>query len=161
VSVTPYRAVSFEKNDVITRGSLDQLQSNLQWINDNAPRGRFVRINDEPLDVRTVLIGGKVHFPARNAAMALSKKISFPKGSGSTKDGVFNPSCRPHITTGIISDFQRRIFCAVTGPNDNNYPDGTGFRIRVYIAAEKQKNKKIQKDFFVCWQAMGWRKVGT
>lgn len=147
--VTPFKAMSFVKDDVVTKDSLDQMQANYQWINDNTPRGRFYRGNGEPLDVRTLVVSGRARIRKNKKDDTGKARVRFRK--------AFAPNCHPHVTTGIVSDFQRRIFCVVNGPGGVNYPNANGFEIKVNIAAEKKKNDKIQKEFWIHWHAFGYR----
>lgn len=150
MSVTPFKAISFKKDDVVTVDQLDQLENNYQWVHDNTPRGRYHRpVDGTPLDVNTVLLGGRVQ---------IKKNMKDDTGTASVSFGSrhFHPSCKPHVTTAVVSDFQRRIFCVVNGPGGINYPNSYGFEVKINVAAEQDKNDKIEKAFFVSWHAFGY-----
>lgn len=149
MAVTPYRAVEFKRDDVITKTTLDQVQSNMQWINDNTPRGRFVRHNDEILDEKLVILAGRKRvrrMPKKDMANA---KVRFGR--------AFSPRCSPHVTTSVVAEKQRRIFCIVNGPGGRLTVNSEGFEIKVNVAAEKKKNDKIKEPIWVHWHAFGYR----
>jgi hypothetical protein len=148
---TPYKAVEFTKHEVVTRQTLDQMQSNLQWIKDNTPRSRVYAPNGVPTDVLTVIVSGK-------ALIKKNKKSDTGHANVKFRGNIFDPRCRPHVTRGINAGFQRNIFCTLHGPGKTNYPDSTGFAITVNIAADKDKQDAIKKNFYVHWQAHGYRK---
>ena len=70
-------------------------------------------------------------------------------------NNFFSARCEPIITTGIVSGHQPRIFCVVNGIGKLQ-PDDRGFNVQVNVAAEKKKNDKIAKSFYVTWSAMGY-----
>ena len=147
--VTPFKAMEFKKNDVVTLDAMDQMQANYQWIVDNTPRGQFVRLNGDRLSTRNVLVGGRVRIKRNKKEDTASARVRLGRS--------FSPECRPHVTTGVVSDFQRRIFCVVNGPQGINYPTSAGFDVRVNVASAKKKRDKIQKSFWVHWHAYGYR----
>lgn len=148
---TPYKAVSFERNDIVTIDALDQLQANNQWIHDNTPRGRFYR-GDTHLDVRSVIIGGRVNVPANNKSPSARVPVKFGK--------AFKSECRPHVTTGIISDKRPDIFCVINGPNATDHPTDVGFDVVVLM--NPVTNKEVIKNAFaVAWHAFGYRDVNV
>lgn len=149
MAVTPFKAMEFKKNDVVTLDAMDQMQANYQWIMDNTPRGRFVRLSGEPQNERTVLLAGRARIKRDKKADTAVSRVRFGK--------AFAPSCRPHVTTGVVSDFQKRIFCVVNGPQGKNYPNANGFEVKVKIHAVKDKRDRIEKMFWVHWHAFGYR----
>ena len=145
----PYRAVSFVDGETITLDKMNQMETNLQWINDNTPRGRYYRASGSPLDVRTIVVGGKA---------LVKKNIKSDSAKVSVRFGrAFSSSCTPNVTVGICSDFQTKIFCVVNGPKGKLFPDATGFEIYVNIAADKATEDRIRKDFWIHWHAFGYR----
>lgn len=159
--VTPFKAISFVKDETITKNTMDQLQSNFQWIYDNTPRGGYFRTNGNSRDERTVLMAGRhkvMRDPKTNAGTA---SVSFGRG--------FHPDCKPHVTTGIITDKERRVWCVVNGPGGTGLPNSSGFEIKIRVMeppvkkqAEADKTKKdervqIEKEFWVAWHAFGYR----
>ena len=147
---TPFRALSFVNHEVITRDKMDQLQADYQWINDNTPRGRLYR-DGGVLDYQLMLVAGKSLIRRNRKRDDQKVGVRFAK--------AFHPNCRPNVTTGVVADFQRQIFCTVHGPKGVNYPNYTGFEISVNIAADNKKQDVIKKNFYVHWSAMGYRKA--
>lgn len=147
---TAYKAVTFVKHDIITRPDLDQLNSNLRWIQENTPRGRHYRDEGESRPVNIMMIAGKVHIRQNRKSDSATVGVKFERS--------FAPNCNPSVTTGVVADFQRKIFCVVHGPGGTNYPTNHGFQISVNIASENEKDDVIKKDFWVHWSALGFRK---
>jgi hypothetical protein len=145
---TPYKALEFAKNDVITKDDVDQMQTNLQYIKDNTPRGRFIgprKIHNS----LNVLIAGRTPIRKNTKSRSAYVKVEFPARA-------FDPGCRPAITTGIVSDQTSKIFCVVNGPGGTDYPTATGFDISVVVSKDSAQNSII-RDFWVDWHAYGYR----
>lgn len=149
MAATPYRAVSFSKGDTVTMDALDQIQSNYQWTKDNSPRGRFMTSNGNPIDSRIVIIAGKARIKRNKKSVTGKAVVRFGK--------AFDAACHPHVSTGIIATFQRRIHCTVGGIDRASYPNATGFEVYINIDASGAKNDKIDKDVWVAWSAFGFR----
>jgi hypothetical protein len=148
---TPYKAVTFAKHDIVTREVMDQLETNARWIVENTPRGRFYRGSGEPRPENLVLVAGKVIIPANKNSDSATVKVSFPR--------AFANNCHPAVTTAVNADFQRRIHCVVTGPNNSSYPNSHGFDVKVNVAAEDEDNDYIKAHFWVNWIAVGFREA--
>lgn len=148
---TPYRAVSFVKHDIISRDQMDQIESNLQWINDNTPRGRLYQKNARVRSNLLVVLAGKKQINRNRKHSNAKATVKFGK--------AFDPTCQPNVTTGVCADFQRAIFCVVNGPNGINLPNSTGFEIQVNVQDDPttKKEEVIKKDFWVHWSAFGFR----
>lgn len=152
---TAYRAVSFKQHDIMTRDLMDQLQQDLQYVNDNTPRGRLFKnaSNGTTLqDDLLVVICGR-------AKMNRNRKK--PDTQATVKFGAaFDPSCTPNVTTGICADHQRNLFVVVNGPKGQTLPDSTGFEIYAVVQDDPttKKTDVIKKDFWVHWMAMGFRR---
>ena len=147
---TPFKAMAFVKNDVITKDSMDAVQANLQWLQTNTPRGRMNREGNKPTDLNTVIISGRVHIARSKKSASAVRPVRLGR--------AFAPHCNPNVSTGIISDSTPQVFCVVNGPGRRLIPDNTGFEIRVTLAESNNKAKwKIAKPIFVCWQAFGYR----
>lgn len=147
---TPYRAVSFAKHQIIDESTMDQLQSNNQWIHDNTPRGRYYRYGSTPKDTQTVLICGRALIRRNRKSDSARVGVRFGR--------AFHPTCRPSVTTGVVADFQRKIFCTVHGPEGINLPTSSGFEISINIAADRATQDSIRKSFWVHWAAFGFRR---
>ena len=149
---TPFRAMTFVKNDVITTDKMDQLDSNHQWLLENTPRSKVFVGNGTATNLLTkgMVVGGKVAI--KKNLKEQTAKVRVNLGS------AFDPKCQPHVTTGIVSDFQRKIFCVINGPGGKDLPNASGFEVVINIAADAKKHDKIEKGFYVCWSAFGWRR---
>lgn len=155
---TPFKAVEFNKHDTVTRDLLDTVQGNNQWLRDNTPRGQFYNEHGPVTDTLTTLVGGRVHIPRSKKSPSVVKKVRLGR--------AFAPRCHPNVTTGIVSEHAKQIFCVVNGPDGRLLPNSTGFEIKIHaedaegmVRQENKKRKKwqISKGFFVYWQAMGYR----
>lgn len=146
--VTPFKAMKFKKNDVITKDDMDQMNSNLQYLEDMTPHARFYKGDGTPMDIRSTIIGGRTRIRKNKKSDDARVRVSFPAGT-------FDADCHPHVTTGIIAEHQTKIFCVVNGPGVA-YPNANGFDIQINIAAGK-KHDKIVKEFWVAWHAFGYR----
>lgn len=150
---TPFKAVEFAKHETITRHLMDTMQGNAQWLKDNTPRGRNIHDNGSISDSLTVIVSGRVYI-ARNKKYAYANiPVRFPT--------AFDPRCRPQVTTGIVSESARQIFCVVNGSDGGLMPKSTGFDIFVTAddasAGTSTNRWAINKGFYVNWQAMGYR----
>lgn len=144
---TPYRAVSFSKHDIITRQDMDQLEFNYRYVNDNTPRGLFHKAETKKIETYLIVVSGRATIKKKPKVDTSTVKVKFGK--------AFHPNCHPSITTGIVSR-QTKVFCVVHGPKKIDYPNATGFEMTVNIA-DSGKKDKIKNNFFVNWQAMGYR----
>jgi hypothetical protein len=96
-----------------------------------------------------VLIGGRVKIAQNKKSDTATVKVSFAS--------AFAPDCLPSVTTVVVADFQTKIFCVVTGPGQNDYPTANGFKATVNVAAEVDTQDYIKKNFWVHWNAFGYR----
>lgn len=146
---TPYRAVDFKQDEVITKAHLDQLQDNFQWIYENTPRARHMSLSGSPRDVRSVIVCGRVTFPVNKKKDTAGKTVRFGKAFGS--------GCRPHVTTGVCVKRQPRVYCILNGPGGMGYPTNVGFDVFLNVAALNKKNDHFKSTMYVHWMAHGWR----
>lgn len=150
MAVTPYKAVGFERDEIVTTDDFDQLQSNYQWINDNTPTARIYDNEGAPRELVPIIVAGRTLFTTSNSDKQTQRAtINVAK--------AFGDKCHPHVTTGVVSAHQARVHCTVTGVGANNpLPGSKAFNIKINIAAEKPKNDKILKRIWVHWHAFGW-----
>ena len=143
---TPYRAINWTPNELVAEDKMDQLANNVQWLHDNTPRALYTL----PSGLRRVegvrIAGGRVMIHKRKSDTA-SVAVRF--------GNFFSNNCEPIITTGIVTQGQRKIFCVINGIGQLQ-PDHRGFEAHVEIAADAKKNDKIARSFFVTWQALGY-----
>lgn len=149
--ITPFKSMNFVLNEVITKDELDTMQTNLQWLLDNTPRGRFIQENGRPVDVRSVIVSGREDIPASKNNSTVKKSVTFPK--------AFYVNCRPNVTTAILTDAEPEVFCVVSGPGNSIVPTATGFEITVTVNDQRKKKEdwRISKPFHIYWQAFGYR----
>jgi hypothetical protein len=129
----------------MTEDKMNQDAYNVQWLYENTPRVLFTspQVN-RPVGIK--LVSGRLRFEKKNADTA-EANVMF--------GGYFSTNCQPNITTGIISDGQRKIHVVLSGLSQL-HPNENGFRVKIEIAAEVKKNDKIARPFWIHWQAMGY-----
>ena len=149
MDAVPYRAVEFAQDQTITKSDMDQLQANYTYLWENTPRGSFMRASGDLLEVRTVVVCGRSFIKKSNKQDTAGAVVRFGK--------TFAPKCHPHVTTGVVADKEKRIFCTITGPGGKATPDASGFEIKVNVAADKKKDDHIKKGFWIHWSALGYR----
>lgn len=148
---TPFRALSFKRGQVITDDDMEQLIANYQWVFDNHPRARYYRDPGKPTaDTLAMVLGGRARIAKSKKEDTALVKVNFRK--------AFSPGCQPHVTTGVVSDLPRQIFCVVNGPAGKTYPNSSGFEIKVVLHEGGAKDK-IARSFFVDWIAYGYREA--
>lgn len=147
MAATPYRAVSWAPLELIGEDKMDQMSSNIDYLRDNSLRGNYVFLNGGKRAEGLRIAGGKVLIPRNPKSDSASGPVRF--------GGFFSSGCKPIITTGIVADFNRRIFVAINGYGTLE-PDHRGFQVFVNVAAENKKNDKIAGRMFVHWQALGY-----
>lgn len=146
MAATPFKIIQWSPSDIISDDRMDNINSNLNWLNRNTPRALYTLPGGARKSEAIKIAAGRVVIPASKS----------DQGSASVRFGnFFSSGCQPIITTGIVSDFQRRIFVVINGFGELQ-PDHTGFRVLVNIAAELNKNDKIASRFFITWQALGY-----
>lgn len=142
---TPFKVVSWSPNDPITSDKLGAMVTNDNWLKDNTVRGKYGAHGvTKTTDVRIAC--GLVLITSRKAAEA-SADTSF--------GNYFSQGCRPIVTTGIVSGGQRKIFATVTGNSGSGHPTRDGFQVNVFVDSNS-KTKKISRNFYVSWMAIGW-----
>lgn len=145
MGATPFRAVSWAPNDLISEDKMDQMAANMNWLRDNTPRAHY-RAHGVNKKDQIKIAAGLALITARKQPYA-SRRVSF--------GNFFSPNSRPIVTTGVISAKQRRIHVTVDGIGQL-HPDHTGFDVHIRIDANTKKNMRVLRNFYVSWQAMGW-----
>jgi len=148
MAAEPYRAVNWSPNEVIGEDKMDQMSANMNWLRDNTPRAVYTL----PSGLRRVegvrIASGRVMIAARKSDDG-SATVQF--------NNFFSARCQPNITTGIVAaGIPNRVFCFINGIGDVLAPDERGFQVWVNIASESKKTDRINKSFYVHWQAMGY-----
>ena len=145
MAVTPFRAVSWTHTELISEDKMDQISSNMNWLRDNTPRAHY-RAHGLNKKDQIKIASGLALITARKQNHA-TQRVSF--------GNFFSPNSRPIVTTGTVSNAQRRIFVTHDGIGQL-HPDHTGFDIHVVIFATTKRQNRITRNFYVSWHAMGW-----
>lgn len=144
MATTPFRAVNFQPNQLLTEELLDQLATNQTWLYENTPRAVYTYGNLRRREGVRIVSG--------RALIGATKKDS---ASTTVRFGnFFSANCNPNVTTGIVSAQQREFFCTIDGIGQM-MPDNRGFQIHVSLNAKK-KADKIARNIYVSWNAMGY-----
>ena len=141
----PFKVISWSEFDVIDEDKMDALVTNDIWLRDNMMRGQY-RGHNIRITEGVKMLSGMVYITSRKQSYATTN-VSF--------GGFFLSTCQPIVTIGIVSSHQRRIFATLDGIG-KMHPDSRGFQIHVQVEGDTKKQKKIQKNFYVNWQAMGY-----
>lgn len=143
---TPFKVVSWSPLDPITDDKLDAMVSNDNWLRDNSMRGRYYA-NGVSKDTGLRLTGGLCLFTASKSAQQ-TRNVGFGQ--------FFSESCKPIVTTAIVSTAQRQIFATIDGPGSKPQPTRDGFQITVNVNAAAKAKLKISRNFYVSWHALGY-----
>lgn len=146
MAATPFKVISWSPNEPITDEKLDAMVSNDNWLKTKMVQGNYSAYNKKR-DEGLRIAGGLALITSRKAANA-QKSVGF--------NDFFSPGCRPIVTTGIVSKSQRQIFVTVDGPGNQLHPTKDGFQVFVHVDAWDKKNKKISRNFYVSWIALGY-----
>lgn len=145
MSSTPFKVISWAPLDPITKDKLDAMVSNDNWLRDNMTVARYSASGlNRTTGIR--IFSGMASVKSSKSA---SRTVNVNFGS------YFSQSCNPIVTTGIVSKSQRQIFVTIDGPGSKPTPTRDGFQIHVMIGSNNKK-KKIKRDFYVAWQALGY-----
>jgi len=143
--ITPYRALSWEPNDVVSADKMNRMTSNDQYLFDHMPKALY-RAYGTRRDTDIKIAGG----------LCLIRAGKRPEGTNNVNFGsFFSPRCDPIITTGVNNSEQHRIFVAIHGLGQAR-PDNRGFRVRVTVNAAHKKHQRIKRRFYVSWIALGY-----
>lgn len=142
---TEFKVISWAPLDPITDEKLDAMVGNDNWLRDNMVRGRY-GANGVNRDTGIRIASGMALITSGKAATK-TKFVSF--------GNYFSDSCKPLVTTGIVSASQRQIFVTIDGPGSKPQPTRDGFQVHVYVNSTN-KIKKISRNFYVSWHALGY-----
>lgn len=142
-----WSAVSWQPSEVITDDKMNQDSSNVQWVKDNTPRATWNGPDGGRRAQGVVIVGGIAIVTPRAANFA-GVQINF--------GASFGTGCKPVITTGIVNNFQTKVFCRVVGIG-RTQPDHNGFEARVQVSANDKENDKIADNIYVHYMAMGYK----
>lgn len=142
---TAFKVVSWAPLDPITDEKLDAMVSNDNWLRDNQMRGQY-GANGVTRETGLRMASGLALITAGKSA-SKSRSVSFGT--------YFSESCKPIVTTGIVSASQRQIYATIDGPGNKPQPTRDGFQVHVFVNS-KNKKKKISRNFYVSWHALGY-----
>lgn len=142
---TPFKVISWAPLDPITDEKLDAMVSNDNWLRDNMLKGRY-DANGVTRETGLRMASGLALITSGKRAQK-SRNVSF--------DTFFSESCKPIVTTGIVSSAQRQIHATIDGPGNKRQPTRDGFQVHVFVQS-KNKKKKISRNFYVSWHALGY-----
>lgn len=143
---TPFRAVNFQPNQLLSADLLNQLATNQTWLYENTPRSVYTYAGITRRE-GTRIVSGRALIGATTKNNA-STTVRF--------GNFFSTNCNPNITHGIVSAQQRRFFVTIDGIGQL-MPDNTGFQIHVYLDAQTPKKQdKISRNIYIPWIAMGY-----
>lgn len=142
-----YRAIHWEPLDVISDESMNRMSANIQAIHDYTPRALW----SEP---------GNRHNKSIKIASG-RKMIPSQKGSEATAEVnfgfFFSSGVKPNVTIGINAKQQQNLYCTFSGlPGTGLLPNSNGFLIHLQVAKEDGEKKKIARNVWIHWQAMGY-----
>ena len=144
MAATTFKVINWSPNEVISKDKMDSINQNTVWLRDNSPRA-YYSTPDVSREQGLRIASGRKPIPAgKNDSDTVTVHFK----------NLFASKCQPIITTGIVSNNQRKIFCVISGLGQL-HPDNRGFDIHVNVSAGKEKNDKI-KGFHVTWQALGY-----
>lgn len=142
---TAFKVISWAPLDPITDEKLDAMVSNDNWLRDNMMRGRYSG-HGVSRETGVKLLSGLALITSDKSA---NKSVNVSFGT------YFSESCKPIVTTGIVSSSQRQIWAVINGPGSKPHPTRDGFQVKVHVNS-KSKKKKISRNFYVSWHALGY-----
>lgn len=140
-----FKVVSWAPLEPITDEKLDAMVSNDNWLRDNMVTGQYRGYS--------VTKGTGVRIASGLVGITASKSNQQSRSVGFAN--FFSASCKPIITTGILSGSQRMIFATIDGPGTALHPTRDGFQVHVYVDSTS-KTQKISRGFYVSWIAVGF-----
>jgi hypothetical protein len=140
-----FKVVSWSPLDPITDEKLDAMVQNDNWLRDNMTRAQY-SANSVQRDIGVRIASGLALITSGKKADA-SRDVVF--GS------YFSESCKPIVTTGVVSSHHRQVFATVDGPGSAPQPTRDGFTVHVVVTATSGP-KKIKRNFYVAWHAIGY-----
>lgn len=143
MAVTPFRHISFDKHEPVTKEKLDQYQSNIQWIVDHTPITLNVNSAGQTAIASMIMVAGRVTIPITNGRAWT--RVYF--------DGAFDYNATPIVTSGVVSDNYKQLWVGVSGIDDMIAPDSRGFDVGVLT----REAPGLAPNVTVHWIAMGRR----
>lgn len=146
--LTPgYHALHFEPMDILSDDVMDRLSANIQAVHDYTPRALWTASNTRHSFGIKIASGRKLI--TKQAGNEVAIEVSFA--------GFFSPGCQPNITTGINARMQQNLYCTFSGrPGAGLTPNNDGMIVHLQVAKEDGEKKKIARNVWIHWIAMGY-----
>lgn len=142
---TPFKVISWSPVELVSTSKLDAMVSNDNWLRDNMTRGLYTGHGVSRKE-GVKLASGLALITARRDDHA-SRRVDF--------NGYFLAACRPVVTHGLVSGGQRKVWVSVDGIG-KMHPDSRGFQVHVVVYANNKKDRKIKRNMYVSWHAVGY-----
>src|SRR6476646_1295557 len=139
-------AVNFTANQLLDEDSLDQLNTNIVYLSNQAVDGKYMHLNNGVVDIGLKILCGRKQITPRKNDTALVR-IGFAKH--------FTPDSAPIITTSLVSPGPVKFFSVINGIG-RLHPNHQGFECKVNVNADTKKNDMFKSSIFVHWIAMGY-----
>jgi len=143
MAATPFRAVSWQPNEIVSDAKMDQVANNAQWLFENKTSATY-----NAHGVRRV-VGLKIAF---GMMLFTASKLGTQERTAYFGN-YFSSACHPIVVLTPVT-FQLRTFAVVNGIGVL-HPDHRGFQCQV--ACYTYMNKlQIERNFYVNWYAGGF-----
>lgn len=146
MAATPFKPVSWAPNQPITSEKLNAMASNDTYLRQTMVRGHYSAVGVNRVEGVKIMAGMIPFAPTK--ALHTARRVSFAN--------FFSASCKPVVTTGLISAASKMVFVSVDGPGGHLLPTRDGCEISVMPFAYVQKNRKINATLYVAWHAVGY-----
>lgn len=140
-----FKVISWSPLDPITDEKLDAMVSNDNYLRENMVTGLYSG-NGVSRATGVRIASGLVQITASKSNQQ-TRSVSF--------GNFFSQACKPIVTTGVMSNSHRQVYATFDGPGGAISPTRDGFRVTVNVDAAS-KNKKIKRNFYVSWHAIGF-----
>lgn len=140
-----WNVVSWSPGEVMTSQKMNQMAERDEYLKETKVTGHYW---GDPLRSKgVVILAGIATVPGakgdRNRV-----PVRFPK--------TFSGSCRPIITTGMISPSQAQVFINISGLGSTAFPTSNGFDIHAVMSSAYPAAKRKLAKLYVPWQAVGY-----
>lgn len=142
-----FNVISWSPNEPVTDYKLDAMVENDNWLRDNMVIGQLR--NSGPDKNSGIKIAAGLVAITANKTRQQTKAVRF--------NNFFTSGCKPNVTTGVYSaaNGHKMVWVTIDGEGAGVVPTNIGFNITAYIET-LTKTKKITKNFYVSWQAVGY-----
>lgn len=141
----PFRPLQWNPNEVLTKGKMDQIAFNEQYLFDNMPRAQYAAHGvrrDEGIKIAS--------------GFALIRATRRHHNSRAVYFGnFFSARTQPVVTTGAVSNYRRQLHVTLEGFG-RLFPDHRGFRVYVVNNVHHKANRPMKRNMYVGWIALGY-----